>query len=306
MPNLTGKVCLVTGASKGIGRGIALQLISCGATCYITGRDLTTLQDVKGETEERGSSGKCVPVQCDHSNEENTKKVFKKIASEQNGQLDLLVNNAYAAVSHVFGKSDVNFWDQDIAAWDLVNNVGLRNHYICSVYAARMMVPKRKGLIVNISSVGGKLFLFMPPYGIGKAANDRMAKDCAVELEKYNIAFVSLWPGMVQTEFITEFTESGDLGLRNAMKTECKRIKNSSETTEFPGKGIAHMLADKTILKKTGQILLTTDLADEYNFKDVNDKTIMKKTGQILLTTDLQMNTISKMSMEILQSVGEV
>ncbi|XP_076820298.1 dehydrogenase/reductase SDR family member 1-like isoform X2 [Clavelina lepadiformis] len=186
-------------------------------------------------TEERGSSGKCVPVQCDHTNEENTKKVFEKIAGEQNGQLDLLVNNAYAAISHVFGKSDVNFWDQDIAAWDLVNNVGLRNHYICSVYAARMMVPKRKGLIVNISSVGGKLFLFMPPYGIGKAANDRMAKDCAVELEKYNITFVSLWP-------------------------------------------------DKTILKKTGQILLTTDLADEYNFKDVNGNSPISGRSLRLLT----------------------
>ncbi|OUC46154.1 glycosyltransferase, group 1 family protein, partial [Trichinella nativa] len=173
---LSGRVALVTGASRGIGRGVALQLGEAGATVYIT----------SNEFQVNGRGGKAIAVYCDHSKDEEIKALFQRIEEEQNGQLDILVNNAYSGIK----------------IWDDINNTGLRNHYICSVYAARLMVPRKSGLIVTISSVGGLRYLFNVPYGVGKAACDRMAVDCAEELKAKNVAYISIWPGAVQTELI--------------------------------------------------------------------------------------------------------
>ena len=196
---LAGKVCIVTGATRGIGKGIALQLGEKGAKVYITGR---TLEPQKGskvggslrETTEaiKARGGDCIPVQCDHSKDEDIERLFEQVKRENDGQLDILVNNAYGAVNAIYSNMEVKFWDLPVSMWDTVNNVGLRNHYICAVYAARMMVPRRRGLIVNVSSGGGLQYLFNPPYGIGKEACDRMAADCGHELFSSNVAFVSL------------------------------------------------------------------------------------------------------------------
>ncbi|XP_021379336.1 dehydrogenase/reductase SDR family member 1-like [Mizuhopecten yessoensis] len=204
---LAGKVCIVTGATRGIGKGIALQLGEAGATVYITGRTLVAAKDSKvggsltdtaREIEERG--GKCIPVQCDHTKDEEIQQLFDKVKREQEGQLDILVNNAFNAAKAIFDQMKVPFWEQPMDMWDTVNNVGLRNHYLCTVYAAKMMVPRNRGLIVTISSIGGLTYLMNVPCGVGKEACDRMVADCAIELKKHNIAMVSLWPGTVRTE----------------------------------------------------------------------------------------------------------
>jgi len=149
---LAGKVCLVTGATRGIGKGIAVQLGANGAKVYVTGRTLDpprgsklggSLRETADEIEERG--GQCVPVQCDHGNDEEVERLFEQIQRENDGQLDLLVNNAYSAVGVLFGNIGVKFWEQPMSMWDEVNNVGLRNHYLCAIYAARMMVPRKQG-----------------------------------------------------------------------------------------------------------------------------------------------------------------
>ncbi|CAK8672213.1 unnamed protein product [Clavelina lepadiformis] len=268
MCSLEGKVCLVTGASRGIGRGIALQLTTYGATCYITGRNIENLKLVEKEVKTRYVSGKCIPVECDHSSDESVKQLFERISAEQNGQLDLLVNNAYSAVKYLMDNHDKSFWDQSFDSWDTVNNVGLRNHYQCAVHASRMMIKRRKGLIVNISSVGGKLYFQIPPYGIGKAAKDRMAKDCAVDLAKYNVAFISLWPGPVRTEIIGESLD--DKSLTEDRGRALNWLFSRAESPEYPGKCIAYLMSDKDIMKRTGQVILTTDIGLENDFKDVN------------------------------------
>ncbi|XP_014666544.1 PREDICTED: dehydrogenase/reductase SDR family member 1-like [Priapulus caudatus] len=265
---LHGKVCLVTGATRGIGRGIALQLGESGATVYITGRTLKasegskgSLEDTAKEIEDRG--GKCIPVQCDHSDDHQVVQLFERIGREQNSRLDVLVNNAYTAVTAIFDSiSDkASFWEQDPKIWDTVNHVGLRNHYLCSVYAARMMVPAKQGLIVNISSVGGLKYLFNVAYGIGKAAVDRMAADCAIELKKSNVAYVSLWPGAVKTELMVGFSEDREY---------IKGMLETAETVEFSGKCITALALDPNIMKKSGRILLTSELAEEYNIVDLD------------------------------------
>ncbi|XP_071493045.1 uncharacterized protein [Diadema antillarum] len=211
---LKGKVCLVTGATRGIGKGIALQLGGAGATVYITGRTLRvnegsirgSLEETAKEVAERG--GKCIPIQCDHAHETEVEAVFERIKREQNGRLDILVNNAFSAVHAITQVSGTPFWEQPTQMWDEVNNVGLRNHYVCTVHAAKLMVPAKQGLIVNISSIGAIRYHVNVLYGVGKAAVDKMAFDCAHELKEHNVTVVSLWPGAVRTEYVEDtFTD---------------------------------------------------------------------------------------------------
>jgi len=271
--DIGGKVCIVTGASRGIGRGIALQLLQHGTICYITGRNIDTLEKVKKEAESRGYSGTCIPVQCDHTQDESIQKLFETVSSDHDGQLDLLVNNAYAAVQFMVDNAKHYFWDKPIEDWDVVNNVGLRNHYICSVHASKLMVPRRKGLIINISSIGGLAYFGSPTYGIGKAGKDRMAKDCGAELKDFGVAFVSLWPGPVKTELMSENTGK----LREDPKVQW--IFDRGETPEYTGKAVCALFSDANIIRRTGQIIMTTDLGDEFSFKDIDDSRPVSMRG---------------------------
>jgi len=269
---LTGKVCLVTGAGRGIGKGIALQLGEAGATVYITGRTQANLDECAAEIKARG--GHPIPVQMDHGKDDDVEKLFKKIASEQSGKLDLLVNNAYAGVNMIFTSTGKKFWETDpIATWDCINGVGLRGHYHCTSLASRLMVENKQGLIVNISSPGGLKYTFNIAYGIGKAGCDRMAADCAIELKKSNVAMISLWPGPVKTEYVQEnILSSSAIG-----GGPDKSIFEEGETIEFAGKAIVHLAArdQAEIMQKTGKIVLTSDLSSEFNFTE-NDGTVPK------------------------------
>ena len=200
---LTGKITLVTGASRGIGKGIAKQLGAAGATVYITGRSQSTLDDCCMEINKAGGIAK--PVVVDHSNDAEVEELFNRIAKENDGKLDLLVNNAYAGVTTIQESRGKKFYDTPAAGvWDTINGVGLRNHYLCTVFASRIMTKRQSGLIINISSPGGLKYLFNVAYGIGKVACDRMANDCAVELKDKNVTMISLWPGPVLTELVSE------------------------------------------------------------------------------------------------------
>lgn len=279
--SLAGKVCIVTGATRGIGKGIALQLAEKGAKVYITGRTLDpkhgdifggSLKETAREIETRG--GTCTPIQCDHSKDSDVERLFDTVKKENDGQLDILVNNAFSAVPALYDaiSKELNFWEQPPEFWDIVNNVGLRNHYICAVYAARMMVPRNKGLIVNVSGAPGLTYVFNCAFGIGKEACDRMAADCAHELRKHNVAFVSLWPGHVSTDTVGSKLRHD---LKNAQNE--KHIEMASaflenlercETSEFVGQCVASLAVDPDLMKMSGKILLTYDLGRKYRLKD--------------------------------------
>lgn len=265
--SLSGKVCLVTGATRGIGKGIAKMLVKAGATVYITGR--TVNPSTQDEISLLG--GQCIPVQCDHGKDDQVEKVFEKIKNEQNGKLDILVNNAYAGVSTITDNMKKKFYEQPISVWDTVNDVGLRSNYVAAHYAANMMIPNKQGLIVNISSAGGLRYLFNIPYGVGKAANDRMMADMAVELRKHNIAAVSLWPGAVLTEHINDLV-SGKQGEIAAKQASKMFEKEYLEDPTFSGKAIVALACDKDIMKKSGHILIVAELGREYGFKDIGGK----------------------------------
>ncbi|KAJ8336569.1 hypothetical protein SKAU_G00377890 [Synaphobranchus kaupii] len=272
---LSGWVCLVTGASRGIGKGIALQLSEAGAMVYITGRKENTLQETAVEVKERG--GDCIPVVCDSSKDDDIKELFERIKREQKGRLDILVNNAYAGVQAIFENMGKKFWETDPSTWDCINNTGLRGHYFCSVYAARLMVEQGRGLIVVISSMGGLRYLFNVPYGVGKAACDRLAADTAVELKKRGVASVSLWPGAVKTELVTELLVEREtpVGVDPMMKD----VFANGESTEVSGRCIVQLAQDKNLMSLTGKVLMTCDLSRRYGIRDIDGRQVTDYTS---------------------------
>jgi NAD(P)-dependent dehydrogenase (short-subunit alcohol dehydrogenase family) len=183
------------------GHRIAAGLAKAGGVVYITGRTPTSTKNAPGtlagaaeEINTAAPDGRCIGVQCDHSDDVAVEALFKRVI-DKNGRIDVLVNNAYGAVITVMETGGKTFWEKDPWVWDASNDVGLRSHYVASVFAARQMVSAKKGLIVNVSSFGGWRYAGFATdvaYGVGKAASDRMANDMAVELQKHNVAAVSL------------------------------------------------------------------------------------------------------------------
>ncbi|KAJ0011886.1 hypothetical protein NQD34_012861 [Periophthalmus magnuspinnatus] len=273
--SLSGWVCVVTGASRGIGKGIALQLSEAGATVYITGRCEKTLNETAAEVKERG--GNCVPVKCDSTKDQDIEELFEQIKREQHGRLDILVNNAYAGVQAIFDNMGRPFWETDPSMWDTINNTGLRGHYIFSVFASRLMVAQGNGLIVTISSMGGLRYLFNVAYGVGKAACDRLAADMAFELRKRGVASVSLWPGPVQTEMISQFVL--EKSVPQGVDPKIKDVFVNGETTELSGKCIVNLVKDKNLMSLTGKILMTSDLARRYGIKDIDGRSVTDYTS---------------------------
>lgn len=267
------KTCLVTGASTGIGRGIAIALANAGHHVIITGRNQTTLDQVSSDFQDQKSSqnstGKIVGKQCDHSDDQSVDKLFSELE-----KLDVLVNNAYSGVKAILKVGGEAFWEIEPKIWDDINHVGLRNHYRCSTFAARIMIKNKPepGLIVNIGSAGGAMTLFNACYGIGKEAKDRMAVEMGRELarKKHNVYAMSLWPGAVKTETVTEMMDGKNLKSAQAFL--------HGESTLFPGLILAEVLnrmGDKKFMKSVnGKISWTCDMGREFSVKDVDGRVI--------------------------------
>lgn len=276
-----GKIALVTGATRGIGKGIALALAESGATVYITGRSLNAENEtdpISGSLEETQTAAKqlagtLIACQIDHSQDDQVQQLFQKIKTEQNGQLDLLVNNVYGGVRALREANGNPFWEADASLWDACNNVGLRSHYIASRLAAQMMVPRKQGLIITISSWGGLAPIFGVAYGTGKSACDRLAADMALELKPHNVASLSLWPGIVGTEHISELIAK-DAAEENNPPDPQLAIMSSRfnwETPTFTGRVIAALLAEPNIMKLAGKVQIVAELAAKYNIQEVDN-----------------------------------
>lgn len=275
MTNLKGKVALVTGATRGIGKGIAIGLGEAGATVYITGRTLSkdenddisgNLLDTKKAVNDAG--GDCIPVQVDHSDDEQVRLLFERIKTEQNGQLDILVNNVFSGVKAISDAYGEPFWKHDPSLWDTINNVGLRSHYIASIFAARLMSQHQKGLICTISSWGSLSYIFGAAYGVGKAACDRLAADMAVELKPDNITSFSVWPGIVGTEQMFEFSKQMNIEDKNQSQKATFDDYYNWETPLFTGRVIAALAAQENTMKLTGKVHIIAELAKQYKIVD--------------------------------------
>lgn len=285
--SLDNTVALVTGATRGIGKGIAIALAQAGATVYITGRSLNQKSDKKPneeiatETTETmagslaetqaimdASAGTCIPCQVDHSDDEQVKQLFDRIKTEQNGQLDLLVNNVYGGVRALRTHQGKPFWEAEASLWDACNNVGLRSHYIASRLAAQLMVPQKQGLIVTISSWGGLSPIFGVAYGTGKSACDRLAAEMAAELKPNNVTSIALWPGIVGTEHISEFVEEAKAQNTSDARMNMMSTRFNWETPIFTGRVIAELLKEPNLIDLSGKLQIVAELAARYGIVD--------------------------------------
>lgn len=271
--SLKGKVVLVTGATRGIGKGIAIAFGELGATVYITGRTLEgsdrgSLNATQADVETAG--GTCIPIQVDHSQDDQVKQLFDTINIDQNGQLDVLINNVFSGVKPLGDTFGIPFWETDLSLWDTCHTVGLRSHYVASHYAARLMVPRQQGLIGSISSWGGMAPIFAIAYGAGKSACDRMASEMAIELAPHNITSIPIWPGIVGTEQIKALVkESQDNPDQDSMGSVMREEYNW-ESPLFVGRAIARLALDPSHFKKSGKLQIVAELAKEYGIADEN------------------------------------
>lgn len=263
MGSLSGRVALVTGASRGIGKGCALELGAAGATVYVTGRTVEPKAQISGtvgETADELSAlgGHGIAVQCDHRNDEEVATVFDRIQKDH-GRLDVLVNSAFIVPREL--TSGLPFWECPISNWDDMVTVGTRSAYVASWHAAQMMVAARRGLIANISSSGAVEYAWHVAYGVGKAALDRLTADMGKELAPHGVSCVSIWPGLVLTE-------------RNAAaQAEIPGLDfSTAESPRFSGRAVAALAADPGVSTRTGRAHASRDLAREYGFTDVDGR----------------------------------
>lgn len=261
---LKDKICLVTGASRGVGRGVARALGAAGATVYVTGRsrsegDSPLPGTVFATAEEvTAAGGRGIAVVCDHADDASTKALFEHIGAEH-GHLDLLVNCAIAIPE---GLTDVlPFWEKSLDMTDLFG-VGMRSAYVSSYYAAPLLLAAGGGLVANISSGGARCYMHGPAYGGAKAAVDKMTHDMAYDFRNANVAAVALWLGLVKTERTLAVCAEEPEKYADWLKM--------AESPEFAGRVITALYLDPARAARSGKVFYAAELALEYGVTDIN------------------------------------
>ena len=251
--SLDRTVAVVTGATKGIGRGVARELARHGARVFATGRSAPG---------DEPDDGQITSIRCDHRVDSQVNDAFTRILREGSA-IDILVNNVWGGYERMVEDGDFTwpkpFWEQPLWRWDAMFAAGVRASYLASQLAAPSMIARRRGLIVNISTWAAQKHIANVAYGVSKAATDKMTADMATELKPHGVAVVSLYPGLVRTEKVMEAAQWLDL--------------SNSESPEFIGRAVAALAEDPDVLRHTGTVLVAASLGVEYGFMDIDGKT---------------------------------
>ena len=286
-PRLEDCVAVVTGASRGAGRGIAQELGAAGATVYVTGRSTREQQpDTYGqllglagrgalpgsidETAEEVTrmGGRGIALRCDHTREDEVAALFERVQREA-GRIDLLVNNAWGGHETFNGVFDAPFWEHPLANWDSMFDRGVRNHLLASRFAAPMMVKRKRGLIVTTTFwdrdryLRGNLF-----YDLAKASMTRLAFGMAQELRPHGVASLAVSPGWMRTEFVLmgHKTDEAHWQERPALAR--------TESPRYLGRAAVALAGDAGVLGKSGAVHRVADLALEYGFTDIDGRQV--------------------------------
>ena len=269
---LRESVALVTGASRGAGRGIALALGEAGATVYVTGRSVRsaattenlpgTIEDTADAVTARGGAG--IAVRCDHTVDADVEQLFARIQREHQ-RLDLMVNNAWGGYEHhdyrTFGAP---LHEQPLRHWDGMFTAGVRAALVASRFASSMMLAQKHGLIVSITAWDRDKFMVNVFYDVAKNAINRMTFGLARELRPHNVAAVALAPGFMRTERVAgAFEAAGN-----------KDYLNFTESPEYAGRAVVALASDPNVMEKSGEVLAVGDLAEQYGFTDIDGRRI--------------------------------
>ena len=264
-----GRTAVVTGASRGIGRGTAVALGELGATVYVTGRTTgsaeLTIDTTAKMVDDAGGHG--IPVRVDHGVDGDIAALFEQVHAES-GALDLLVNNVYKIPDPPAWSG--GFWDHPTSIWDDQVGIGLRAHYIASWHAAPLLFEAGAGgAIINISSPGGQSYHFSSSYGAGKAGLDRLSADMAIELKPKGIACCSVYPGTVATEFISEWAgqRGGDL--------------SHMQTTLGVGRCVGALAVAPDLMQRSGTIQWIEDISVQFDVVDEFGRHLQKYSRRL-------------------------
>jgi NAD(P)-dependent dehydrogenase (short-subunit alcohol dehydrogenase family) len=260
--SLKDKVALVTGASRGAGRGIALALGDAGTTVYVTGRSVraeATTENLPGTIEEtaetvtaRGGTG--IAVRCDHTVDSDVEELFARVRREH-GRLDLLINNAWGGYEqHDYKKFAAPFHEQPLRHWDGMFTAGVRATLVAGRFAASLMLAQKHGLIVNITAWDRDKYLVNVFYDVAKGAINRMTYGMARDLRPHNVAAIALAPGFIRTERVAAAFEA--VGNKDYL--------NFTESPEYAGRAVVALASDPNVMQKSGKVLPVGDLAEEY------------------------------------------
>jgi NAD(P)-dependent dehydrogenase (short-subunit alcohol dehydrogenase family) len=262
----SNSVAVVTGASRGAGAGIARALGGHGYTVYVTGRTArpgeSALAGSVHETAEAVNAlgGKGIAVRVDHADDDQVKAFFERVRRDH-GKIDVLVNNAAIIRDEMMGRT--KFWEEPLSVMDTLT-VGLRSGYVATVFAAPLMLPQRKGLVVFTSSSGAAHYAFGPAYGVPKAGTDKMAADMAVDFNGTGIAAVSIWMGSLLTQRVRDIVASNPARLGHILEI--------AETPELTGHVIAGLYQDPELAQLSGRTLIGAELAVKYGIKDEGER----------------------------------
>jgi NAD(P)-dependent dehydrogenase (short-subunit alcohol dehydrogenase family) len=259
-------VAVVTGASRGAGRGIAIALGQAAATVYVTGRsvhgDASRYGGTVGETADlvTDAGGAGVPVAVDHADDAGVANLFAQVKREH-GRLDILVNNAAMLAEGT--TTPGGFWEKPLEAADLIT-VGLRSHFVSSYYASPLLIANGRGLIVNTGHYGAVAYYHGPAYGAQKAGADKMAADMARELRPHNVAALSIWMGSLDTERARAY----DAALPPDARPSVRR-----ESPQFTGRVIAALYEQDDLMAYSGRAFIGAELGAWLHVTDVNGST---------------------------------
>ena len=266
---LSGRVAIVTGASRGVGKGVALSLGEAGATVYVTGRTVEvgahpipgTLPETAAAVSQLGGCG--IALSCDHRDDAQVAALFRRVQEEQ-GRLDVLVNSTWPTPT---GKMPVGapFWELLLSLWDDHQAVGLRAHLVACWYAAPLLIARGHGLIVEISSPAAVRPSSLYMDGVTKAGQHRLVAEMARALRPHTVAVVALWPGYVRSE---KNAEQPDRWPKEMME----RFEKEGESPQFSGRAVAALAADPDVMQRSGQALSVGELAVAYDFTDVDGR----------------------------------
>jgi NAD(P)-dependent dehydrogenase (short-subunit alcohol dehydrogenase family) len=260
------RIAVVTGASRGAGKAIAVELGRAGWTVVLTSRSTRkhpSQEGVSGTIEEtaelvEGAGGKALPVQCDHTSEEDVAALAQKIAVEFS-QLHLLVNCAWGGYEHHDLEGFTRpFWEQPTHHWDRMFNSGVRPTLLTSAKLAPLLIAAKTGCILNIVAWLQGEYLGNLYYDTAKSAIIRMTEGMARELRPHGVAAIALVPGFMRTERVMTSHTAHPFDL------------SSTESPAYLGRAVVALSADPKVIAKSGQLLYVGDLAKVYGFTDAD------------------------------------
>lgn len=272
MKSLQRKIALVTGASRGAGRGIALELGKAGATVYVTGRSVQgqTTNDWPGTIDDTAfditaAGGEGIAVRCDHTHDDEVEALIERIRQEQ-GRLDILVNNVWGGNELAIHSEP--FWEMPLTHWDNMFTAGVRAQLVTNYYAVPLMRESGNGLIVHTTSWDDDKYTGHFYYDLAKNALNRMAYGLSIELKKDDITVLALSPGWMRTELVlSEFnTDEEHWQQVDALK--------QTESPHYIGRAVTALASDPHVFTKTGQVLRVGELAQEFHFTDIDGRQV--------------------------------